>query len=157
LDFLPVGVSLMNAQGQIIRHNAALEKILGMSGEALLNGEYQSRRYIRDDGTPLTPDEYPSKRAVSERRAILDAEIGVITENGETIWLNVCAAPIPLVYEGVVTVTTDITARKRAEHARSVSEARFKLLVDNSPTGLYMADNSFHFMFVNQRLAQMIG
>jgi diguanylate cyclase (GGDEF)-like protein len=44
-----------------------------------------------------------------------DVEIGVIKEDGELIWINVSAAPLSTSERQAVVVTSDRTARKRAE------------------------------------------
>jgi PAS domain S-box-containing protein len=112
---LPVGVSIVDQQRHIHETNPALEKILRLSKEALLTGEYAAhQRYINKENQPIPENELPSQRAIREQREILDVEIGVINDRNEpAIWTQVSAAPIPDV--GAVVVTADISERKRAE------------------------------------------
>jgi PAS domain S-box-containing protein len=56
-----------------------------------------------------------------------------------------------------VIVLRDISLRKRAEQALRESEERFRLLVENSPTGIYMVGNTPNLTYANQRLADMVG
>lgn len=113
-DVLPVGVSVMNNEGRIIRMNLALEKIFNLSEQALLDGLHVSGTYIHSDGTPISTTELPDMRALIEQETILDEEIGIVKEDGTTVWTSVSAAPLPQ-NQGVVTVTADITERKLAE------------------------------------------
>ena len=65
-EVLPVGVSVLNDEGQIVEMNLALERILGMSMDGLLRGSYRSWKYLASDGSPMEPREFPSARASLE-------------------------------------------------------------------------------------------
>ncbi|MCX6233340.1 MAG: PAS domain S-box protein [Bacteroidetes bacterium] len=149
-DQLPIGVSLLDQNRKMIYANPALEKILAISRDDLLKDKYQSRRYIRPDGTSMPPEEYASIRAFQEQQPVHDVEIGVITESGQTIWTSVSAAPFPVASKGVVLATIDITERKRVEEALQQSEVRFRELFNRMSSGVavYEAiDNGGDFIF----------
>lgn len=110
---LPVGVSILDQHNRISDMNLALEKILGITHQGLLEGDYKQRRYLAADGSPLRHEEFPSTRAVREQRIIEHVEIGVVKEDSETIWTEVSAAPLPFPDAVCVIVTSDITDRKR--------------------------------------------
>jgi two-component system, sensor histidine kinase and response regulator len=113
-DVLPVGVSVMDNDRQIAQMNHALEKILDITLHDFNIGKYSSRKYVHSDGTEMPPSELPSVTALTEQRAVLEVEIGVVKEDGATVWASVSAAPLPL-NQGAVIVTADITERKMAE------------------------------------------
>ena len=92
-ELLPVGVSVLDAEDRISYANPALEKILGISTESLLRGDYQKRTYLASDGTPLPADQFASTRAVREKRAVYDVETGVVMEDSRIVWVNVSAVP----------------------------------------------------------------
>lgn len=117
-ELLPVGVSVITPDRNIIEMNGALEKMLGIDREGLLRGNYTGRSYLRADGTPMLPHEFASLRALTEQRPVHDVETGVELEDSRVIWTNVNAAPLP--DEGVVVVTLDITERKQAEKRRAI-------------------------------------
>lgn len=112
-DILPVGVSILNAEGQIVDINPALEKILGITREGLMQGAYRGRRYLREDLSELLPSDFPSERAAREGRPVFNAEMGVQKENGEIVWVSVNAAPLPFGGKSAVLVTNDITDMRR--------------------------------------------
>ena len=112
---LPIGVSVIEKQGTVSYANPALEKILDLSQNNLTQGHYKNRHYIRPDGTDMPFDEFASSRVFRDKKPVHNVEIGVVTERGEIIWVNVSAAPFPTVDQGVVIATTDITERKQAE------------------------------------------
>ncbi|MBK9603594.1 MAG: PAS domain S-box protein [Anaerolineales bacterium] len=114
-EILPVGVSIIDENRVIVDMNSRLEKILSISKEGLLAASYRNRQYLHGDNTPFALEEFPTIRAIQEQRSIFDIEMRVITEDGNTIWTTVSAAPLPFQHEKAVVVTADITERKRAE------------------------------------------
>jgi PAS domain-containing protein len=65
-NILPVGVSITDNERNILDANLTLERILGLSRSDLLNGKYESRKYIRPDGTEMSQEEFPSVKALIE-------------------------------------------------------------------------------------------
>ena len=122
-ELLPVGISILDQERRIVEANPALQQILGLSNQELATGSYRQRQYLRFDGTAMPPDEFPTAQAIKEQRPVSNVEIGIVKEDGETIWTNVSAVPMTLADWRVVTAVVDITQRKRAETALSRSEA----------------------------------
>ncbi|MBK7454394.1 MAG: PAS domain-containing protein [Anaerolineales bacterium] len=77
-ELLPVGVSVLDPDNNVIYVNPALERILGMTHAALLQGNYRQRTYLRKDGTTMTADEFASVRATREREAVFNVETGIV-------------------------------------------------------------------------------
>ncbi len=111
-NILPVGVSILDEKGEVIDLNQTLCDKLKISKDELTSGKHRQRRYIRNDGSPMPKDEFPSARALAEKRNITHVVIGVVTEKNETIWTDVSASPLEDSH-GVVIVTEDITAQKQ--------------------------------------------
>ncbi|MBK8024921.1 MAG: PAS domain S-box protein [Chloroflexi bacterium] len=116
-EMMPVGVSVINQDRQLVIQNPALGQMLDISIEGLGRGEYRQRKYLRSDGTPMPAEEFASTRVLNGEAAVHNVETGVVKENGDIIWTSVSAAAYPLRDWKVVIVTTDITERKRAEAA----------------------------------------
>ena len=114
-ELLPVGVSVLDPDNNVIYVNPALESILGMPHAALLQGNYRQRTYLRKDGTTMTADEFASVRATREREAVFNVETGIVKENGQVVWTNVNAVPLDFPDWRIVITTTDVTLRKIAE------------------------------------------
>jgi PAS domain S-box-containing protein len=125
---LPIGISLIDEDRNVISFNPALEKILDYSPDELSRKEFTKRTYIRPDGTEICPEEFPSIRALEENRTLHDVEIGIVKENGTIIWTNVSAQPLHFNDWRVVLITADITWKKKAEQALQESEERFRHL-----------------------------
>lgn len=110
---LPVGVSVLDRDRRPVKHNPALESILRLSSDALQRGDYRQRKYWRDDGTPMPPEEFPSARVFGGEPLVRDAEVGVETEDGTLIWTRTSAAAFPYTDWSVCIATADISERKR--------------------------------------------
>ncbi len=147
-ELLPVGASLMNSDRHVFQINSTLEKIMDISMPDLLTGKYRSRQYIHSDGTSILPTEFPSERAFIEQQPIYDVEIGVIKEDGITIWTSVNAAPLPD-NQGVVIVTRDITERKRYE----MEMQRLQIVLDRMVEGAQIIDFDWHYIYLNDAAA----
>jgi diguanylate cyclase (GGDEF)-like protein/PAS domain S-box-containing protein len=117
LHVLPVGVSILGEDRKPIYTNPTLEKVLGISEERLQKAEYGQRKYLREDGSEMPPDEFPSARAFSEGRAIQNVEIGIVKEDGKFIWTMVSAVPFKRGDWRVLLTVSDITNQKQAENS----------------------------------------
>jgi PAS domain S-box-containing protein len=124
---VPVGISVLDRQHNIIDANPALEQITRLSKEELLNGAHRRRTYLNPDGTPKSFDQLAIELGVTHNRPINDVETGIVTENGEIVWTQVSVAPLALPDASAVVITQDITERKRAakELERANSQLRF--------------------------------
>ena len=156
-EVLPVGVSILNNQRQVVQSNPALEAIIAITSDGLATGAYASRKYIHTDGSPMQPAELASARAFDEQRSISNVQAGVITESGQTIWTNVSAALLPTVEGGVVVVTTDITEHKRIEAALAREHDLMQALMDNIPDTIYFKDTASRFTRINQAQARVLA
>jgi PAS domain S-box-containing protein len=123
---LPVGISVLNHEREIVEMNPALGAVLDISPEGLQEGAYRRRTYLRGDGAPMSSDEFASTRAIQEQRAIHDVDTGIIKEDGAVIWTAVSAAPLP--HGGAVLAVLDITGRKKMEEALAQHNRRLALL-----------------------------
>jgi PAS domain S-box-containing protein len=126
-QILPIGISVTDAQGQVLEANPASEQILGLTVHEHTAHAYNAPNWhmIRPDGTPMPSTEYASVRALQENRFIHDVEMGMVCPDGTVRWISVSAAPIPLDQYGVAICYVDITDRKQLE--KSLWLATFSL------------------------------
>lgn len=115
-EFMPVGISLADENGNLTENNRTAEIILGISKEEhnqrSVSG--QEWRVIRKDGTMMPPEEYASVRALKENKLIENIELGLDKGNGNITWLNVSAVPKTF-SKGVIITYIDITEKIERE------------------------------------------
>jgi two-component system CheB/CheR fusion protein len=111
-ELLPVGVSVLDAEGQTVYANPALETILGISRASLLRGDHVRRPCVRPDGTPMPVEEGASARAMQEQRAVQHVETGIMRDDGAVVWLDMSAVPMTLPGWRVVVVTFNLSASR---------------------------------------------
>jgi diguanylate cyclase (GGDEF)-like protein/PAS domain S-box-containing protein len=153
---LPVGVSILDSNYRIKEINSALTKITGMTENGLIQGLYKKRKYLKMDKTLLSQDDFPSARAIKEQREIMNVQIGVIKEDGEIVWTDVSAAPLPFKDETCVVVTANITGRINAEEALRKGEERFRLFIKSSPLGILMTKPTGEILSANPACCKIL-
>jgi PAS domain S-box-containing protein len=100
-----------------------------------------------------------AKRAIDTNTiSIVDYE--VFTPEGGTLWVECRRVPV---YNsaGVAThlrgMTSDITVRKKNEEALVTSEARYRVLAELNPQGIWMGDPAGNVTYANQVLLDYMG
>jgi PAS domain S-box-containing protein len=118
-ESLPLGITISDNKGNIVESNRTAELLLGLSREQQLKRQIDGKEWtiIQPDGAPMPAENFASVRALRERRLVSDVEMGIVKSGGDTTWINVTAAPVPLEGYGVAITYGDITERKRAEEA----------------------------------------
>ncbi|MFN2132107.1 MAG: PAS domain S-box protein, partial [Anaerolineae bacterium] len=149
-ESFPLGITVTDEQGQIVEANLESERLLGVSQQAHREREVDGAEWeiVRLDGSPMPAQEYASVRALREKRLIEDVEMGIVRRDGDTTWISVTAAPVPVQGYGVAVAYGDISARVRAERALAESEARFRAAVANSSLVLSQTDRQLRYRWV---------
>ncbi|MGC9395696.1 MAG: GAF domain-containing protein [Anaerolineae bacterium] len=117
-ESFPLGITISDDEGHILEVNQASERLLGLPlskhSERTIDGP--EWHIVRPDGTPMPGDEFASVRALRENRLVENVKMGIVKDSGETTWINVTAAPIPLEGYGVAVAYGDITAQIQSEN-----------------------------------------
>lgn len=77
--------------------------------------------------------------------------------NGQPWWFVSYMAPDVATGRGMMTFSLDVTELKAAEQALAESEKRFRMLSRVSPVGVYFADASGAFVYVNDKWVEIVG
>lgn len=81
-------------------------------------------------------------------------------KDGSELWTLVSAKVVKDdvgSFAGSFALFTDITTRKYAEEALKKSELKFRTYIENSPTSVFIADESGKYIFVNQSASKLVG
>ncbi|ATG74056.1 hypothetical protein AN401_09480 [Zobellella denitrificans] len=153
-EFLPIGISLTDREGQVIDCNSASEQLLGISKAEHLARNYQDKAWtiLRPDGSLMPPEEYASTRAMTEGRPVHDVTMEVRTPTGST-WLNVSATPLDHPLYSLVIAYFDITGQRQAEARQRLAASVFT----HAREGIMITDSRGHIVEVNEAFTAITG
>ena len=114
-ELLPLGIIVTNDDDKIIEANGTAARLLGIDRSDPSFGTLgiATKSLLRADYTPLPHADHPSVRARRERRVLVDEQVGTLTADGNTIWLQVTATPLPGI--GVLTTYYEVTTGRQTE------------------------------------------
>jgi len=96
----------------------------------------------------------------SREKPVATIEHRAVTAGGKVRWQQWINRPM-FDAQGNVTefqaVGRDVTERKRAEEALRESEERYRSVVENSPTGIFIVNDAYQFTYVNDELCRILG
>ncbi|MDY6952784.1 MAG: PAS domain S-box protein, partial [Thermodesulfobacteriota bacterium] len=153
LEACPDPLVVYDMEGRVIYINPAFTGIFGWTPEELLGTKIH---YVPDENWPETQmmiDKVlagESFSGVESRRYNKEGNILNVSISA-AIYLNRDRVPW-----GSVHILRDITDQKRAEAALRESEDKYKTLVENSLTGIFIHQDG-RYVFVNDRFASMHG
>lgn len=169
LDAITDGVLLYNAEGQLVRTNAAARRLL--TGKDELPEEWGQHNaaertsvfVARDlDGNVLSPEQYPFSRIM--RGEVLTganiAEVETHRLDGSPITISVSGAPLydeQGALRGSVCVSRDVTQRIQLEKTLREREAMFRNTFEQAAVGMAHTGMDGHWLRVNERMCAITG
>ncbi len=116
----PVGITMLDRDGQIIDANPQAEKVLGLKKRDILQLQYNTPAWsISDlDGSPFPDDQLPFSRVKATGKPVRDVQHAIQWPDGRRVLLSVNAAPLfdqSGQFDGMIASIEDITERKQAE------------------------------------------
>jgi diguanylate cyclase (GGDEF)-like protein/PAS domain S-box-containing protein len=160
-DHLPAGVVVHAADGRIVFVNRLAQELLGRSEGQLLGTDpskgISDWAVLRDDGSVMSPDEFPANVVLSTDRKVSNLVTGIV-DHGRIRWLLCNAYPDgsgPV--RQVVVCFTDCTALKEAQRSLEKSEERFRLVLKGSTDAPWDWDLVSGEVFYSERWWSMLG
>jgi PAS domain S-box-containing protein len=147
-ELLPVGVSVMDKERNVVDSNSRVENIVALKHEDLMSGDYLKRHYIHQDGSEMSPDEFASAQAFQKQQPVYDVETGILREDGSLTWASVSAAPLP--DGGIIVVTAVITQRKEAEQKLAESADRYHSTLEAMQEGVLLIGTDWRYLYMNK-------
>ncbi len=123
----PIAITAVDLSGRVIIWNAAAERTFGWMADEVMGGMLPH----------VPPDEAESSQALSERalrgERVASIETKRLRRDGSLVEVDIAEAPIldsEGAVVGILTLSNDITERRRAEIALRESEERFRQLAE---------------------------
>jgi PAS domain S-box-containing protein len=163
IEHSPMGISIRSPKGKLLSVNRAWKKIWNVSEETVQG--YMSKepkKFLFNDkivglkkwksnieaiysegGLFHIPELFISEIRPARPRWVSLTYYAIIDEEGRV--------------ERVVTLTNDITERRKAEEALKESERKFRTYVSNAPDGIFIMDERGNCLEVNEAACHLTG
>lgn len=163
VDSIGSGVMLQGADGALLAMNPAAKRILGID-EQTLREQIATRSVqhaVREDGTPLPLEEYPSRVARATGRPVVGQVMGFPRADGTLAWISATAQPV--IGEGqeqaglIVTSFADITAVKDARDRLAMQRALLEAQAEATVDGVIIVGPDGRILMMNARFIELWG
>jgi PAS domain S-box-containing protein len=163
LEASPVGIQVLDDEGEITRMNERVREILEIPADRADQYTPDDRAVYDGDGNPVDPEEHPFARALETGQPVFDWEAVVELPEAGQRWLSVNAAPVlddDGNVERVVTTGEDITHHKRQtkrlQRQRDDVESELDEIFTRVDDAFYAVDEQFRFTYVNERAEELL-
>jgi len=147
------GVAIIGLDGRVIDCNDAWARIFGHSDAAECLGGQILECYPDPAYRQVLLEELKRSGQYSNR------ELQLRRKDGTPFWVLLNSALLTECPDQLVIQSTvfDITEHKRTEASLKASETHFRILVEQSPAGIFLADALGNFLDVNPAGSEMLG
>jgi PAS domain S-box-containing protein len=153
MDSAADGMSILEENGEFLYANLAFAKMMGFDGAAAVIGKSWREVYdVRD--VALLEDQI---RDHLKRTGKWSDEVSLSRQDGARIPVEMSITTMP--QGGVVCVTRDIRERLTAERARSETEAKYKMFIEQVAAVSYIAETGIHgkWFYVSPQVETIFG
>lgn len=151
MDNLPVGIWIVDKNGDVLKGNPASQKIWAESRLVGMDHYNEYKAWWLESGKQIESHEWAEARAIQNGEFIMNEEIEIERSDGTRGIIMNSAVPIMDDGEilGAIVVNEDITGRKKMEQDLCHSEELFRTTFEALPVGIWLADSSGNIIYGN--------
>ncbi|WP_265109903.1 PAS domain S-box protein [Halosolutus halophilus] len=165
-DTSPIGLAVLDDQGEIVRANGRAEELLGLTAVEIEGRTYDEPEWNIWDGNgdPIGPDEHPVTEVFETGEPVLGYRHGITLSDGTDRWLSSNASPVlddTGDVEQVIVALEDVTQleeqARRLERQHADLESELQELFERVDDAFYALDDEMRFTYVNDRAEELLG
>lgn len=149
-----------DTRGLVRMMNPVAERLTGWSETEALGKHLTEVFHIINEET-RSEVQNPVERVIREGIVVgLANHTILISRHGQEIPIADAGAPIRDLHgevAGVILVFRDQTRERSAQRAMEESEEKYRIVVENSHAGVLIVGQDYKFIYVNQKLCEMLG
>ena len=151
----PDAYYLSDLEGNIVDGNRAAEELLGYKREELIGKNMFEVNLLLPDQISKATEGFAQN---AQGKAVGPNEFTLIEKDGNQIAVEIRAFPVKIKDQTLVLgVARDITERKLAEEAVRESEARYRLLAENTSDLIWIMDMGLRYTYMSPSVTRMRG
>lgn len=145
---IPIGIAVFSFDGMLIKVNSSLCKIVGYTEEEIVNMKLKD--FIHPDD--LDKNERLMDILLNSNQSEYEIEIRLIHSFGHTIWINYLVTIIrneenePIYF---ISQIQDITEKKKLREQILTSEAKYRLIAENTSDLIGIFDSELNFVYAS--------
>lgn len=155
LETMNEGLFQVNENGVIELANSSMSRITGYTRNQLV-GESADELLVE----PMVRDRLPGQTLLGSGTGSEEYSIPLKTRSGESVWVNLMAAPLPGAdggYSGSIGVLEDITEQRNAEEALRFREEYFRALLENANDLITIIDLDGRILYQSRSSERLLG
>ncbi|MBN1484573.1 MAG: PAS domain-containing protein [Chloroflexia bacterium] len=166
IETSPVGLVVVNRQGQIAFANQYAESILGLPQAEITRRSYNAPEWrITDyEGRPVPERELPFRRVIENGEPVHNLCHAIEWPDGRRVLLSIHAAPLldrDGHCDGIVATMQDVSWQVHLERELRESEQKFRQIVEGLPLGMHLyqleADGRLVLIGANPAADEILG
>ena len=145
METSPIGITVLNKEGQITYANKRAEKILGLTKHDITQLCYNAPEWHITDfnGDPFPDGDLPFSKVMGTGKPVYNINHAIVWPDGQRKLLSINAAPLmddSKNLDGMIATISDVTAKIKAEMTLNESRRFNEIILNNTPDIIYVYD-----------------
>ncbi|HJT31452.1 MAG TPA: PAS domain-containing protein [Pirellulales bacterium] len=156
----PVGIGLMDADGRWRMCNAIMRRFIPDQVPSRDEDAIGRWRALKEDGSPLEPENWPAARALRGELASPGTEFVHTTVDGCETWVRLAATPFRNAQgavAGAVAVAQDVTEQRRAKAAIEAARQQLQIVTDSMSAPVTRCSRDLRYLWASKAYAEWLG